>query len=669
MAKIKNPHPDNFKYSGKEDKFLEMLYQLPDEWEVWHEPKLHGGLTPDFVIWLNDIEHPGIIVIELKNWSHQYVKSVTSDNIILSDHREEYNPIPKLKRVKENLNESLSRHYRMVPGLQDLAIIPILCFWSEDVNKMPELLQGDEEVNVFGKDIAGDHEKVENYFINIIKNYYDEVEVQPPVTSIDMKRTLRQYIDLSTRVSFASGKISDPRTQKAGDKNEKSIISVLDKYQERMVFKEQLGHQVLSGVSGTGKTIILLARANWFARQFPNENQLFIVNQMVLCNNLKQRYKIQYSSSQGDLSRIKFKTFGQWFKSAYKGVRVILKDAKDDQDAKVKLIDTLVEKALDNTLELNEWIVKSGKYGHIFIDEAHQMHTSWIKLLAQFAKRFPAKRQKSTPNIWISYDNGQGIYRDRKFVGKEVGLDLRGRSHRLQRVYRCGMMPWIFAACCYPASLETYRDQSVSEYLEFVRKGSWPKAITADTLQEQAAKLREMIKNLVDKGSYKYSDVTIFYAVAGYNQDLPTNNQRVKSILDKAFDDVGGIEWVAIDKEAANWSSNRVRACSFTSSQGIDAPISVFFGAESFDIFREDSWVKPGALFYTVLTRSTDIIIITYKALKNDPKSPFLSALFNGYIKAKEIRGKVEKLNPVYDDGNSVYRVKWETFDSFINKS
>ncbi len=316
MAKIKNPHPDNFKYSGKEDKFLEMLYQLPDEWEVWHEPKLHGGLTPDFVIWLNDVEHPGIIIIELKNWSHQYVKSVTSDNIILSDHREEYNPIPKLKRVKENLNESLSKHYRMVPGLQDLAVIPILCFWSEDVNKMPELLQGDGEVNVFGKDIARDHEKVETYFINIIKNYYDEVEVQAPVTSIDMKRTLRQYIDLSTRVSFASGKISDPRTQKAGDKHEKPIISVLDKYQERMVFKEQLGHQVLSGVSGTGKTIILLARANWFARQFPKENQLFIVNQIVLCNNLEQRYKIQYSNSEDDLNKIKFKTFGQWFKSA-----------------------------------------------------------------------------------------------------------------------------------------------------------------------------------------------------------------------------------------------------------------------------------------------------------------------------------------------------------------
>ncbi|MDM8568230.1 NERD domain-containing protein/DEAD/DEAH box helicase [Thiotrichales bacterium HSG1] len=666
MAKFKNPHPDNFKYSGKEDKFLEILCQLPEEWEIWHEPKLHGGLTPDFVIWLNDVEHPGIIIIELKNWLRKYVKSVTSDNIILSDHREEYNPIPKLKRVKENLNEALSKHYRMVPGLQDLAIVPILCFWDEHVHKMPELLQGDIEVNVFGKDIAKDHKKVEAYFSDIIKNYYAEVEVQAPVTSIDMKRTLRQYIDLSTRVSFAQGKISDPRTHKADDKHKKPIISTLDKYQERMVFKEQLGHQVLSGVSGTGKTIILLARANWFARQFPKERQLFIVNQMVLCNNLRQKYRIQYSNSQADTSKIQFKTFGKWFKSAYKGVGVVLNKAKDDQDAKVKLIDTLVEKALDNKLEL----AKNGKYGAIFIDEAHQMHTSWIKLLTKFAISFPTKQQKSTPNIWISYDNGQGIYRDRKFIGKEVGLDLRGRTHRLQRVYRCGMMPWIFAACCYPASLETYRDHSVSEYLEFVRKGAWPKAIIGDTLQEQASKLKELIKNFVNKENYKFSDVTIFYAVAGYNQDLPTKNQRVKSILDKAFDDVGGIEWVAINKERANWSSNRVRACSFTSSQGIDAPISVFFGAESFDIFNEDSWVKPGALFYTVLTRSTDVIIITYKELKNDPNSPFLSALFNGYIKAKEIKDKVEKLNYVYDeDGNSVYRVKWETFDSFINKS
>ena len=118
----------------------------------------------------------------------------------------------------------------MVPGLQDLAIVPILCFGDEQVNKMPKLLQGDGEVNVFGKDISKDYKKVEAYFSNIIKSYYAEVEVQAPVASIDMKRTLHQYIDLSTRVSIAQGKISDPRTQKTDDKHEKPIISVLDKY-------------------------------------------------------------------------------------------------------------------------------------------------------------------------------------------------------------------------------------------------------------------------------------------------------------------------------------------------------------------------------------------------------------------------------------------------------
>jgi hypothetical protein len=588
---------------------------------------------------------------------------VTEERVTVFKRRNEYNPIAKLKRIKLNLNQELALHYDAIIGLKDLAIIPVLCFWSETINQLHQQLKGDNEVFVTDKNVVRNPLKLKKQLIMISSNYYSEVFVKPPNISIEMLRNLNTYIDLSVRVGGASGKIEDHRKKPTdiGDKH-----SILDKYQERTVFKPSLGHQLLGGVTGTGKTIVLLGRASWYARQYPKEKQLFIVYQIVLSDYLKQKYKHQYANYREDLRNLEFNTFGGWFKSTYDDVYEKIESAKQgERDA---VIDKLVEQALKGTLKIKDSRSnKYGKpirYGHIYVDEAHQMHTSWIRLLTKFAKLTDYK-----PNIWIAYDNGQGIYRDRKFIGKDVGLNLRGRSQRLHRIYRCGMIPWIFAACCYPEAMQTYRDQSRSEFLEFTRRGNWPRQAKGNTLRQQAVTLKKIIKKIISDENYALSDVVIFYAVAGFLTDASDKNEMVKEVLDEIFKDLGGIEWVAINKGKAEWTSDKIRACSFTSSQGIDAPITVFFSAESFNIFRDDSWVNREALFYTVLTRATDTIIITYKELKNDQLNASLSALFKGFNKAKAIKERINKIKTTNDnDGSEIYRIKWKVLDSYINK-
>ncbi len=113
-------------------------------------------------------------------------------------------------------------------------------------------------------------------------------------------------------------------------------------------------------------------------------------------------------------------------------------------------------------------------------------------------------------------------------------------------------------------------------------------------------------------------------------------DQETKATLDKAFKDMGGIDWVAINKANADWTSDRVRACTFTSSQGIDAPVSVLFGAESFKMFTNSAWVDPDALFYTVLTRSADYIILTYSDLNGKNDCKFQTSLFRGIKKSQQ---------------------------------
>ncbi len=662
MAIFKNEHPDGFVYKSKEKDFVEVLKKLPENWWFWHEPVIQGGLTPDFVLWINEPEHPALVLLELKNWYASGIKEVSYDKVVLAD-REETNPIPKLKRVKENFNSALSFHYRTACGLQDLAIVPVLCFWPESLNKLDKLLREDDQVNVLDKSVVQHSELLGSKLVEIVKNYYSDALTIPPVISIDIKKTLSLYVDLRKKVANASGKIIDLKNRIPKNGNE---FSILDDQQEGIVFRKSLGHQVVSGVSGTGKTIVLLSRMGWYAEQFPKEKQLFIVNQVVLSDYLRQKYQHQFAHSEDEMRRVAFKTFGGWFKGAYSGVYDVIEKAKDHERDTV--ITSLVDKALKDELKLNDHMYLYNKkiktFGHIFVDEAHQMPTSWIRLLTRFAKRIDQK-----PNIWIAYDNGQGIYRDRKFIGKDVGLDLRGRTSRLQRIYRCGLIPWIFAACCYPESLQTYKEQANSDLIEFVRKGNWPKKVEGNTLKEQAIKLKNLIKDLTADKKHKLSDVVIFYAVAGYCPEASDKNEKIKEVLDSAFKDLSGIEWVAINKGNADWSSERVRACSFTSSQGIDAPISVFFAAESFNMFKDGSWVDPKALFYTVLTRSTDTVILTYKELHNDPKSEFLSCLYSGFKKAVKIRKKLDDLKIITDNnGDKTYKVNWENLHSYINQ-
>jgi hypothetical protein len=670
MAIFKNPPPEGFIYPAiSEKQFINILKDLPSKWMFWYEPIVHGGQTPDFVIWIPAEEFPAIFLIELKNWRRTFVSRADMTYVYLHNNRVEYNPISKLQMVRNNLNETLTMHYRSAPGLEKIPVIPLLVHWGMETKEALKALPADFEVEVLGKSIAQDTEKFCEELIHRAKMFYEFVAEEPPIVSITIKRAMLSCIDLSLRARQAGGRFIPVAAKPSREDDEppepavplrydQPISPLLDDLQHNTINHRKQGHFLLSGVPGTGKTIILLGRVKWFSRYYPKSRQLFIVHQKVLITNLKQRYQHHFLNGTPDRN-VRFFRFKDWFTATYKYSTQRLRTTADVQ---TRLLDQLVEEALAGRLPLREKAVK--KYGHICVDEAHQMSTQWIELLARFAEGY----SEGKPNIWVAYDNGQGIYRDRQFEGKKVGLNFQGRAQNFQRVYRCGLLPWVFAACCHPEAFYTCRNHRAGEYLEFTRMGTPPLAIVQPTLNEQAAKLAEVIEKKVDTGEIKLSDVTVFYAVAGMGEEEIYPDQATKDTLDSAFERLGGVEWVAIHKSRADWTSERVRACTFTSSQGIDAPVSVLFGAEFFKIFATSEWVNPHALFYTVLTRSTDTIILTYNNLGGNPNCKFQTALFRGIKKASKILPKLETLKPVKaSDDTEVYRIKWTVLDEYVN--
>jgi len=667
MASFRNPPPEGFIFpNASEKRFLEVLEDLPSRWAFWYEPTVYGGQRPDFVIWVPAEEFPTIFLIELKSWRKNFVAQADLTHVHMRNNRVEYNPISKLKMVRNNLNEALMHHFRSAPGLEKVAVIPLLIHWAVDVKDAHPLLQGDSEVDVLGRSQVKNPDDLANELINITSNYYSFVEEMPPVVSSSIKRAIFSCVDLAVRVEKASGQIIPAVVKEEGEdapsKEEKleydrPIAPMLDEFQVTAIRNRSLGHALLSGVPGTGKTIMLLGRMRWYQQHNPKERQLFVVHQKVLIKNLQQKYQHQFAG--GKLPRnISFFRFKDWFTRTYDGVYERFQAYEGDQ---MVLLDELVEEAIAEKLTLKKKAVEV--YGHIFVDEAHQMPTRWIHLLTRFAKA----EQEHKPNIWIAYDNGQGIYSDRRFEGRKVGLNFQGRSRNFHRVYRCGLLPWAFAACCHPEAFNTYRKRNSAEYLEFTHLGESPLAIVQPTLEQQAKQLAKTIRKKQKRGELKLADVTIFYAVAGFSEKNSYPDEMTKAALDKAFEELGGIEWVAIHKSRADWTSDKVRACTFTSSQGIDAPVSVLYGAESFQIFSESDWVNPDALFYTVLTRATKTIILTYNNLSKDSDCRFQQALFTGTRKASKLLPTLKQVEPVEaKDGRMVYRIRWTNLDQFI---
>jgi hypothetical protein len=128
--------------------------------------------------------------------------------VYLRNNRLEYNPISKLKMVRNNLKEALTMHYRSAPGWERIPVIPLLVHWGMEIKEALKALPGDFEVEIIGKSVAQDTERICEELIHKAKMFYEFVAEEPPVVSVNIKRTLLSCVDLSLRAYQASGRFA-----------------------------------------------------------------------------------------------------------------------------------------------------------------------------------------------------------------------------------------------------------------------------------------------------------------------------------------------------------------------------------------------------------------------------------------------------------------------------
>ena len=187
----------------------------------------------------------------------------------------------------------------------------------------------------------------------------------------------------------------------------------LDEDQQNFITLPAKGRYALIGPPGSGKTNLLLLRAQYTAG-IGERNILILTYTRALSDFIKSGI-----NSLGLINADQIKTFHSWACShilEHLGERAIPKGTDFDDEGRTQILEML--------LEANNKLPGKRIYSAIFVDEAQDLTAGELEALLCLSD-----------NICICGDDNQGIYRRN---GLEVIKKLELTPHRLNRHFRIG---------------------------------------------------------------------------------------------------------------------------------------------------------------------------------------------------------------------------------------
>ncbi len=195
-------------------------------------------------------------------------------------------------------------------------------------------------------------------------------------------------------------------------------LKVLDLQQERHARQIGSGHRLVFGVAGSGKTVLLIARARLLAMGEPEAAGKARV--LVLCYNVP--FAAFLRAVLADCAaQVAVCHFDGW--AARQGVVRDLSAGETDEQLGARLLEVLRAGRGD-----------AGAYRSVLIDEAQDFEPSWFRCVLS------AMQDPAEGDLLILGDGNQGLYRQHKVRWKELGIQAQGRMasarFELDRNYR-----------------------------------------------------------------------------------------------------------------------------------------------------------------------------------------------------------------------------------------
>ncbi|MDI0267243.1 3'-5' exonuclease [Clostridioides difficile] len=593
---IKN---DAVELTSGEKKTLNLLKKIYEnvtrEVFLYSQPVLNN-LRPDFLVLDSQ---KGISIIEVKDWSKSYIQDANKINVILQD-REEKNPLYKMKEyigiIKGLLTANTDIFIKNEENISGNIIFTNMS-WEDAIEyEYIDYLENKSSHTLFSDDLN----KL------IVENLFEDIE--------DVNMTNEELAALRTLL-FPEIKI----TKILDNAGNGLDIKALDKEQEDFARRIPYGHYMVSGIPGSGKTVILVTRALHLIKENPNWKVLILTYNKALQKKLQTRLDILANEIKNNrlleslpIDNIQILRFHQL-------TNMLAGHSKKPEDMKdAEWWDNgIVKIALGHARPM---------YDAILIDEYQDFHDDWIRLCIKCCEKYEIignnKNVREVVNLFLAGDRLQSIYNYNDVSWKSIGIDMRGRSKLLKTSYRSANEHLMLA-------LEFLReeDKLKKEVLDFYKEED-ESDININNLSNDGMiefidgdynSISHNIKYLIEDLEYKYNDILI---LCKSKDDC----DKVKSVLDNKYSSNS----VFVKDAKGDEIDTKMLLSTYHSSKGLESKVAILVNVDKFKKNEKSKQndIESRKLLYVGMTRACERLYIHADSYEKDSFAKIIKGLY-----------------------------------------
>jgi hypothetical protein len=549
---------------------LEELFRGDPNTIARYEPAL-GDHRPDFIV---VGLHYGILLIEVKDYLPQHLAEISKTNAwCLMEESEKVaaaNPFDQLYKYTRKVLDAIrfsSLPQNMSAPVNQIAAFPHIPRDSPQGKEIQTICPSMVKV-AFAEDIRT-NEKFATFLA-------DHCEIAQNLSRA--KLNLLQY-NLFPIARLPSSK-QIGLTEYLSDEEK---VRLLDLEQERLARELGEGHRLFFGVAGSGKTVLLVARARYLAKMHPRWRIL------VLCYNRNLAEFLYHLILPQEFPDITVANFHKWaarlidtvgneFQLAYRMARENARKEDKNDTFYSEVVPALLNDLFDKHPQM--------KYDAILIDEAQDFQPDWLRVIVK------ALNQETT-SLLVACDGLQGIYARNKFRWSDVGIVARGRVRKFTKSYRNPKEIGKFATQVIPESLNE-RLGKEEEFLKTEAFADIEGRVELEIFNSRDDEYQWVLQKILPNLNTQKQILLI------HKQNL-TKNNLAHPLLNKLAD--SNVRWLKL----ADWTTEKGGLFIGTpqGTKGLEAEVVII---PELDAYRNDD---ERQLLYVAMTRSMQRLLLS----------------------------------------------------------
>lgn len=589
--------------AGERSVLHQLKRCLEDDYLVWHNvPVGPRARQPDFVIlsprW-------GVLLLEVKHWRLSSIGAANRDSVELRTPRGPVTVAHPLRQARDYALE-----------LADLLKGDPALVHAEGLFRGKLLLPwgfGTVLSNIRRTEIEGglDFHQIFPAHKTLLRDDLDETLPEeaflhrlwgmaelayPHTLTLPQRDRVRWHLFPEVRVQATQDALDFDAAEPAVSAPPlPDLLQVMDLQQEQIARTLGEGHRVIHGAAGSGKTMILVFRAQQLAQAARPEQPA-----LVLCYNRALSLRIEALLRERGVreQQVQVRTFHAWCEDLVHSYRIDV-PLRRDEPGYYDALAQAVTRAVDTGR------VPGGQYLALLVDEAHDFEDAWLRVAAQMVS--PATR-----SLLVLYDDAQSIYQKkrRRFNFRSVGIEAQGRTSILKLNYRntaeilalamhCaqGLLEQPAATAATPAPEAEGEVQTVQPATAG-RRGPLPVLLEARTEREEAQLVAERIAQRLEEGG-RASEVAV---LARFWKQL----DAVEAELSRR----GLPAQRLVSLRRGGWDAESVKLVTLHSSKGLEFPHVFIVGLQALPC-RNEPLDEEIRLLYVGMTRATRALVLS----------------------------------------------------------